>query len=413
MSLSTEIAPFNVASIRQDFPVLNQEVHGQSLVYLDNGASSQKPKAVVDAISHYYLNDHSNVHRGVHHLSQRATGQFEAARVKLQNYIGAEHEYEVIFTKGTTDSINLVAFSYGMAFLKPGDEIIVSELEHHSNIVPWQMACERHGAVLKVIPIADDGSLDMETFRSLLNERTKMVAVNHVSNALGTINPVEEIIALAHQAGAHVLLDGAQSLQHDRVDVKTLDVDFYASSAHKMFGPTGIGFLYGKEDLLNAMPPYQGGGDMIETVTFEKTTYNTLPHKFEAGTPNIADVIGFGAAVDYLNELDWTGIHEYEAKLLAYATEQLTEIPGLKIIGTAPQKAPVISFLVGDQHPYDTGMILDHTGVAVRTGHHCTEPLMNRLGIPGTVRASMAFYNTFEDIDRLVAGIMKAKSMLD
>lgn len=407
-----EAVGIDIDKIRKDFPILGREVNGKPLVYFDNAASSQKPLQVVNAISNYYNHDHSNIHRGVHYLSASATEMYENARKKVQSFINAEHSHEVLFTKGTTDSINLVAHSFGLKFLNDGDEVIVSELEHHSNIVPWQLICEQKGASLKVIPINDKGELQIEEYKKLLSEKTKIVAVNHVSNSLGTINPVQEIIEIAHARNIPVLLDGAQAIPHLKVDVRELDCDFYAFSAHKMMGPTGVGILYGKEKWLNEMPPYQGGGDMIDRVTFEKTTYNELPHKFEAGTPNIAGGIGLGAAVDYMNEVGVENIAAAEDELLAYATEKLSQIEGVRLIGTADNKASVLSFLVGDIHPYDLGTILDKLGVAVRTGHHCTEPLMDRYGIPGTVRASFAFYNTKAEIDVFIAAVERAKNML-
>jgi cysteine desulfurase / selenocysteine lyase len=402
----------DIKKVRQDFPILSREVYGKPLVYFDNAASSQKPSKVIDAISHYYEHEHSNIHRGVHHLSSEATEKYEEARKTIQRFINAEHSHEVIFTKGTTDSINLVAYSFGNKFLSEGDEVIVSTLEHHSNIVPWQMICEARGAKLKVIPINDEGELLLDEYRNLLSDKTKIVAVGHVSNALGTINPVKEIIAIAKKMRIPVLLDGAQAIPHLAVDVQELDCDFYAFSAHKIFGPTGVGILYGKEILLKTIPPYQGGGEMIDTVTFEKTTYNELPHKFEAGTPNMAGVIGLKAAIDYVNEIGINNIAIAEHQLLEYATEQISAINGVRLIGTAKEKASVLSFLVNDVHPYDIGTILDRLGVAVRTGHHCAEPLMNRLSIPGTVRASFAFYNTKEEVDVFINALKKAVSML-
>ena len=402
----------DIKKARQDFPILSREVYGKPLVYFDNAASSQKPSKVIDAISHYYEHEHSNIHRGVHHLSAEATEKYEEARKTIQRFINAEHSHEVIFTKGTTDSINLVAYSFGNKFINEGDEVIVSTLEHHSNIVPWQMICEARGAKLKVIPINDAGELLLDEYRNLLSDKTKIVAVGHVSNALGTINPVKEIIAEAKKMSIPVLLDGAQAIPHLAVDVQELDCDFYAFSAHKIFGPTGVGILYGKEILLKTIPPYQGGGEMIDTVTFEKTTYNELPHKFEAGTPNMAGVIGLKAAIDYVNEIGINNIAIAEHQLLEYATEQISAINGVRLIGTAKEKASVLSFLVNDVHPYDIGTILDRLGVAVRTGHHCAEPLMNRLSIPGTVRASFAFYNTKEEVDVFINALKKAVSML-
>jgi cysteine desulfurase/selenocysteine lyase len=396
---------FDVARVRQDFPILSQKIHGKPLVYFDNGATSQKPQCVIDAIGHYYRAENSNIHRGVHHLSEQATAAYEAARGKLRGFINAGADREIIFVRGTTEAINLVAQSYGRAFLKAGDEIIVSAMEHHSNIVPWQMLCEQVGAKLRVIPINHDGEIVMEEFQQLLNDRTKLVSVTHVSNALGTVVPVKEIIALAHGRGVPVLLDGAQAVPHLKVDVLDLDCDFYAFSGHKMFGPTGVGVLYGRAELLEKMPPYQGGGDMISLVTFEKTHYNVLPYKFEAGTPNIADGIALGAAVDYLRALDWPAVVAHEDELLRYATEALGEISALRIIGTAKEKAGVLSFVFDQVHAHDVGTILDQEGVAVRAGHHCAMPVMQRFGVPATVRASFAFYNTIEEIDVLVRAI--------
>ncbi len=400
----------NIEKIRKDFPVLHQEVNGKPLVYFDNAASTQKPKVVIDRIANYYANEHSNIHRGVHSLSAAATEEYEAARKTVQAHLNATHDHEIIFTKGTTDGINLVANGF-RSILKEGDEVLISELEHHSNIVPWQMACEGTGAKLKVIPINDQGEWIMEEFHNLLSDRTKLVAVNHVSNALGTINPVEEVIHAAHSKNIPVLLDGAQATPHMGVNVQDLDCEFYALSGHKLFGPTGIGVLYGKEDWLNKLPPYQGGGDMIKSVSFEKTTYNELPFKFEAGTPNIAGVLGLKSAIDYVTAIGLDVIAEYEQELLEYGTEKLSQIEGSKIYGTAKNKASVISFLLEGIHPYDTGTILDKLGIAVRTGHHCTEPIMTRFGIPGTVRASFAFYNTKEEIDKLYDGILRVKKM--
>ena len=396
---------FDVARIRADFPILKQKIHGKPLVYFDNGATSQKPRAVIDALDRYYSAENSNIHRGVHSLSERATAAYEAAREKVRRFINAESEKELIFVRGTTEAINLVAQSYGRSFLKTGDEIVVSAMEHHSNIVPWQMVCEQVGARLRVIPINHDGEIVMEEYGRLLNERTKFVAVTHVSNALGTIVPVEEIIALAHRRGVPVLLDGAQAVPHLKVDVRQLDCDFYAFSGHKMFGPTGIGVLYGRRELLEKMPPYQGGGDMISLVTFEKTHYNVLPYKFEAGTPNIGGVIGLGAAVDYLQDLDWDQVAAHEHELLVRGTEALSEIVPLRIIGTAKDKAGVLSFVLDHVHAHDVGTILDQEGVAARAGHHCAMPVMQRFGVPATTRASFAFYNTLEEIDVLVRAI--------
>jgi cysteine desulfurase/selenocysteine lyase len=406
------LTQYDIHSIRNDFPILKRYVNDKPLVYLDNGASTQKPQIVIDAINEYYTAQNSNIHRGVHFLSQLATDAYEVTRRKLQSFINAKQDYEIILTKGTTDSINLVASCYGEAFVKEGDEIIISAMEHHSNIVPWQMLCERKGAHLKVVPITDAGELDMDAFAGMLNERVKLVSITYVSNTLGTINPVRDIIRLAHLQDIPVLLDAAQAIQHIGVDVQELDVDFLAFSGHKMYGPTGIGVLYGKERLLRSMPPYQGGGDMIKDVSFEKTTYADLPFKFEAGTPNIEAGVSLAFAIDYLNAIGIDMIAQHEADLLAYATSELLAIEGLRIIGTATDKSSVISFLVGEIHPYDVGVILDKLGVAVRTGHHCTQPLMKRFGIPGTVRASIGLYNTREDIDVLVEGVKRAVRML-
>ncbi len=402
---------FDVNKIRADFPILFRQINGRPLVYLDNGATSQKPKQVIDAISGYYSDINANVHRGVHTLSQLATDAFEDARNKIQHHINAKHSHEVIFTTGTTGSINLVASGFSV-FLKPGDEVLVSSLEHHSNIVPWQFLCERTGATLKVIPMTLDGELIYSEFLTMLSDKTKIVAVNHISNALGTINPIKMMIDEAHKHGAAVLIDGAQAGPHLRPDMQALDCDFYTLSGHKMCGPTGIGILYGKEEWLNKLPPYQGGGEMIKDVSFEKSTYADLPHKFEAGTPNIADAIGFGTAIDYLNNIGFDAIHAYENELLAYATKSLLSIDGLKIWGTSVNKAPVISFNIGEIHPYDIGTIVDKLGIAVRTGHHCAQPIMNFCKIVGTVRASFSFYNTKEEVDLLVGALSKAKSML-
>ena len=403
---------FNINKIRDDFPILKREVNGKPLVYFDNGATSQKPQLVIDAINKYYTFENSNIHRGIHTLSQEATNAYEVARKKVQRFVNAQHEHEIIFTKGTTDSINLVAASFGKKHLKKGDEIIISNMEHHSNIVPWQMICEEKQAILKVIPINDKGELLMDEFERMLSPKTKFVSITHVSNTLGTINPVKEIIKLAKEAGALVLIDGAQAVPHTKIDVQNLGCDFYAFSGHKMFGPTGVGILYGKEAILNDLPPYQGGGDMIKTVTFEKTTYNELPHKFEAGTPNIVGGIGLGVAIDYMNSIGLDKIEAYEHELLTYATEQIKQIEGVRIVGEAAKKASVLSFIVDGTHPSDIGMIIDKLGVAIRTGHHCTEPLMNRLNVPGTARASFAFYNTFEEIDIFIAALKRAVTML-
>ncbi|MBO6535813.1 MAG: cysteine desulfurase [Balneolaceae bacterium] len=396
-------------TIRNQFPVLQQEVNGKSLVYLDNGASSQMPQSVIDRLNAYHSNEHANVHRGIHSLSQKATDAYEATRTKVKDFINASSLEEVIFTTGTTDSINLVASSYGRTFLKEGDEIIVSQMEHHANIVPWQMVAEQTGAVLKVIPMDEKGNLMIDAFHALLSEKTAIVALIHVSNALGTINPVEEIIEAAHSKHAVVLIDGAQSVPHTKVDVQALNADFYTFSAHKMCGPTGFGVLYGKKELLNIMPPYRGGGDMIDKVTFEKTTYNDLPHKFEAGTPPIAAGIGLGAAIDFLNEIGMENIAAREAELLDYATKKLSEIDGFRFVGEAKHKASVISFLLDGIHPTDAGTIMDKEGIAVRTGHHCAQPVMDYYKIPGTLRASISFYNNEADIDRLVDAIIYTK----
>jgi len=395
--------------IRAQFPVLQEEVNGKKLVYLDNGASSQMPLSVSNRIDHYHKHEHSNVHRGIHTLSQKATDAYEATRTKVRDFINADSLEEIIFTTGTTDSINLVAQSYGRKNFKKGDEILVSEMEHHANIVPWQMIAEETGAKLKVIPMNDKGELLMDKFHELITAKTKMVAIIHVSNALGTINPVEEIIETAHKQNIPVLVDGAQSIPHSKVDVKALDADFYTFSAHKMCGPTGFGILYGKKELLNAMPPYRGGGDMIDKVTFEKTTYNDLPFKFEAGTPPIAAGIGLGSSIDFLNSIGMETIAKREQELLEYATEKMNNIEGLRIIGTADNKTSVISFLLDGIHPTDAGTILDQQGIAVRTGHHCAQPIMQHYDIPGTLRASISFYNNEEDIDRLVEGIELVK----
>ncbi|MDO6604271.1 aminotransferase class V-fold PLP-dependent enzyme [Arenibacter palladensis] len=401
----------DILSIRKDFPILNRKVNGYPLVYLDNAATSQTPQKVIDTIVDYYSRYNANIHRGVHTLSQEATDIYEQARQKIQKHFNAAKPQEIIFTSGTTHGINLVANGFA-SFLKKGDEIIVSALEHHSNIVPWQMLCERTGAVLKVIPMGLDGKLIMEEYHKLLSQRTKLVFCNHVSNALGTINPIEEIIEAAHKVGAAVLIDGAQAAPHIKADVQKLDVDFYVVSAHKMCGPTGVGMLYGKEEWLNKLPPYQGGGEMIAEVTFEKTTYADLPHKFEAGTPNICGGIAFGAALDYMNAIGFDAIAQYEHELLEYATKELLAIDGLKIYGDLKEKTAVISFNIEGLHPYDIGSILDKLGVAVRTGHHCAQPIMDFYKIPGTVRASFSFYNTKEEVDILVASVRRAKTML-
>ena len=401
---------FPVEKIRADFPILQRKVNGKPLVYFDNAATSQTPKVVIDAIVNYYSNYNANIHRGVHTLSQEATDLYEQARITLQKHFNAKHAYEIIFTSGTTHSINMVASGFS-SMLKKGDEIIVSALEHHSNIVPWQMLCEKTGAELKVIPMNEEGSLIMSEYDKLLSENTKLVFCNHISNALGTINPIEEIIKKAHQVGAAVLIDGAQSTPHMKVDFQDLDVDFYVTSAHKICGPTGVGLLYGKQEWLEKLPPYQGGGEMIDTVTFEKTTYAGLPHKFEAGTPNICGGIAFGVAIDYMNTIGFDAIGIYEQELLVYGTQELLKIDGVRIYGTA-YKTSVISFNVDEIHPYDIGSILDKLGIAVRTGHHCAQPIMEFYKIPGTVRASFAFYNTKEEIDVFIKGLQKTIMML-
>ena len=402
---------FNVDKIREDFPILKRTVHGNPLVYFDNAATSQTPQVVIDTIVDYYSNYNSNIHRGVHTLSQEATDKYEEARIKIQQHFNAKEAYEIILTSGTTHAINMVASGFE-SLLKSGDELIVSALEHHSNIVPWQMLCEKTGAVLKVIPMTDEGALDMQTYHQLLNKNTKLVFCNHVSNALGTVNPIEEIIEAAHKVNAAVLVDGAQATPHIKPDVQALNVDFYVASAHKLCGPTGVGLLYGKQEWLEKLPPYQGGGEMIATVSFEKTTYAGLPHKFEAGTPNICGGIAFGAALDYMNSVGFNEIAAYENELLEYATKELLEIEGLKIFGTTSKKTAVISFNVDGIHPYDIGTILDKLGIAVRTGHHCAQPIMDYYQIPGTVRASFSFYNTKTEIDLFVNALKKAITML-
>ncbi|MEN2398298.1 cysteine desulfurase [Flavobacterium sp. MC2016-06] len=401
----------DIQKIRADFPILSQTVNGKPLVYFDNGATSQKPQIVIDAIEKYYQEINANIHRGVHTLSQLATDAYEVSRGKVQHHINAKFAHEVLFTSGTTFGINLVTNGFA-SILKPGDEVIVSSLEHHSNIVPWQMLCERTGATLKVIPMNEDGELIMEAFEALLSEKTKVVTVNHISNALGIINPIKHIIEKAHAVGAAVLIDGAQAVPHLKPDVQDLDCDFYAFSGHKMCGPTGTGILYGKEEWLNKLPPYQGGGEMIKEVTFEKTTYADLPHKFEAGTPNIAGGIVLGTAIDYLNNIGFDNIQKQEEALLAHATKRLLEIEGLRIYGTGKNKASVVSFNIDGIHPYDIGSIIDKLGIAVRTGHHCAQPIMNFFCIPGTIRASFSFYNTIEEIDAMVEAVKKAQTML-
>ena len=402
---------FDVAKIREDFPILKREVNNKPLVYFDNAATSQTPQAVIDVIADYYGNYNANIHRGVHTLSQEATDSYEVARQKIQHHFNAQKAHEIILTSGTTHSINIVASGYA-TLLKAGDELLVSAMEHHSNIVPWQMLCEKTGARLKVIPMTEQGTLDKQAYANLLSEKTQLVFVNHVSNALGTVNPIEEIIEKAHAVGAKVLIDGAQAAPHIKADVQALDVDYYVTSAHKLCGPTGVGMLYGKEDLLNALPPYQGGGEMIAEVTFEKTTYADLPHKFEAGTPNIAGGIAFGAALDYMNAIGFDAIAAYEQELLDYATTALKKIEGVQIYGEAPQKTAVLSFNVQGIHAYDVGSILDKFGIAVRTGHHCAQPIMDYYQIPGTIRASFSFYNTTEEIDRMLAALERALQML-
>jgi len=405
-------APFDVHRVRADFPILRQQVHGHPLAYLDNANTTQKPQRVIDALTDYYLADNANIHRATHQLSERATRAYERARVLLQRFINAPDSREIVLTKGCTEGINLVAQSWGRTHLRPGDEVLISWMEHHSNIVPWQLVCEQTGATLRVVPIDDRGELRMDEFERLLGPRTKLVSIIHVSNALGTINPVAEIARLAHDAGAVVIVDGAQAAAHLRVDVQAIGADFYTFSGHKMCGPTGTGVLYGRAALLEEMPPYQGGGDMIASVSFEKTTYNTLPYKFEAGTPNIAGVVGFGAAVEYLNGLDKPAAWAHEDELLVYATERVREMPGVRVIGEARQKTSVLSFVVEGIHPHDIGTVLDNEGVAIRTGQHCAQPVMDRYGIVSTARASFAFYNTKEDVDALVRALYKAKELL-
>ena len=403
---------FDVEAIRRDFPILAQQIRGKPLAFLDNAASSQRPRAVIDAISRYYEHDHANVHRGVHTLSQRATDAFEGARERVRQFINAASSREIIFTRGTTEAINLVAQSYGRSRFKAGDEILISALEHHANIVPWQLLCEQTGAKLKVIPISQRGEVEYDRFLELLSERTKLLALTHVSNALGTIVPVERFIAAAKQLGIPVLLDGAQAVPHQAVDVRALDCDFYCFSAHKMIGPTGIGVLYGRESLLEAMPPWQGGGDMILSVTFERTQFNQIPWKFEAGTPHIAGAVGLAAAIDYLTTIGMDRIAAYEHELLVYATQKLTQVPGLRIIGTAEHKAAVVSFVLEGVHPHDIGTIVDTEGVAIRTGHHCAMPVMDFFNVPATARASFSFYNTVAEVDQLVAALGEARRML-
>lgn len=402
MNKSTHL---DVAKLRQDFPMLNQTMHGKPLIYLDTAATAQKPTAVIDAISHFYSHEYGTVHRAIYQLAAKSSENYEKTRQKAKSFLNAAQVEEVIFTRGTTESINLVAYSFGKAFIKPGDEILISAMEHHSNIVPWQIMCEDRGAILKVIPMNEYGELKMEEYASLLNSRTKLVAITHISNSLGTINPIKQIIAMAHQTGAKVLIDGAQSAPHFTIDVQDLDADFFVFSGHKLMGPTGIGVLYGKASLLDQMPPYQGGGDMIETVYFEKTTYNTLPLKFEAGTPLIAEVAGLGAAIDYIQGIGLEAIQKWENQLLVYATQHMEQIDELKIIGKAAHKGSLISFTIDKIHPLDLGTLLDLKGIAVRTGHHCAQPVMRFFDVPATTRASFAFYNTKEEIDSFITAL--------
>ncbi|HEY6908267.1 MAG TPA: cysteine desulfurase [Myxococcales bacterium] len=412
MSAAESPAPLDVERVRQDFPILAQKVHGKPLVYLDSAATSQKPRAVVDAVARFYLEDNANVHRGVHLLSERATQSYEDAREKARRFLNAAHAHEIVFVRGTTEAINLVAQSFGRLRVRAGDEVVITEMEHHSNIVPWQMLCEEKGAVLRVLPIDDQGQLRMGELERLLGPRTRLVALSHVSNALGTVNPVAEIVELSHRHGVPVLLDGAQAAPHLAVDVQALGCDFYAFSGHKLFGPTGIGVLYAKSELLEEMPPWQGGGDMIRSVSFEKTTWNRLPYKFEAGTPDIAGAVGLGAAIDYIGALGVAAIAAHEQALLSYATAALSRVPGLRLIGTATEKAAVLSFQLGELHAHDVGTVLDGEGIAIRTGHHCCQPLMRRLGISATARASLALYNRREDIDALAEGLRKVRQVL-
>jgi len=406
------IRMLDIQKIRTDFPILNEKIRGKQLVYLDNGASTQKPQVVIDAESYYYEHQYANIHRGVHYLSQVGTDLYENVRKQVQQFINAKHEHEIIFTKGTTNAINLVAYTFGRKFINEGDEILITEMEHHSNIVPWQMLCEEKKCILKYIPLQADGSINLEDAERLITPKTKLVSVVYVSNALGTINPIKELIAIAHKNDAKILIDAAQAIQHFTIDVQALDCDFFVFSGHKIYGPTGTGILYGKEDILNQMPPYEGGGDMIKTVSFSGTTFNDLPFKFEAGTPNIAGCIALGTAIKYVQDLGIDNIRAYETELLNYATEKLSAIEGLKIYGTAKHKSSVISFLLDGIHPYDVGVILDNQGIAIRTGHHCAQPVMDHYGIPGSCRASFAFYNTKEEVDVLVEGILRAKKML-
>jgi len=401
-----------ISDLRQQFPILNRMVKGKPLVYFDNAATSQKPQTVIDALTHYYTHYNANIHRGIHTLAEEATMAYEATRRTVQEFINAASEEEIIFTRGTTEGINLVAYTWGRQNIAAGDEIIISGMEHHSNIVPWQILCEEKGAILKIIPVNDNGELSLDTYKTLLNSKTKMVSVVHVSNSLGTVNPVKEIIEAAHQVGAKVLIDGAQSAVHLDIDVQEMNCDFFAFSGHKVYGPTGVGVLYGKKELLQSMPVFQGGGEMIKEVTFEKTTYNDLPYKYEAGTPNIADTIALKSALDFIKETGKPNIRVHEEELLAYATAQLQDIPGLTIIGNAKEKVSLISFIIKNIHPQDVGVLLDNQGIAVRTGHHCTQPLMARFGIPGTIRASFALYNQKEEIDALITGLHKTIKML-
>ncbi len=403
---------FDPARVRRDFPALALRPYGKPLAYLDNAASSQKPRAMIDAMTAYYETSHANVHRGLHYLSERATAAYDAAREKVRAFLNAADQREIIFVRGTTEAINLVAQSFGRSIADPGDEILVTEMEHHSNIVPWQMVCEQTGATLRVVPMTDAGELDLDAFDRLLSPRTKLFAVVHISNALGTVNPIKDMTARAHAAGVPVLVDGAQSMQHGPVDVQDLDCDFFACSGHKMFGPTGIGVLYGKADLLERMPPYQGGGDMIEQVSFTTTTYARLPAKFEAGTPAIAEAVGLGATIDYLGAIDFTALAAYERDLLRYATERVSTVPGVRLIGTARERAGVLSFVMDPIHPHDIGTVLDREGVAVRAGHHCAQPVMEHFGVPATIRASFALYNTKDEVDALVAALGHARDLL-
>jgi len=410
--LATSAAVFDVQAIRKLFPVLGRRLNNKPLVYFDNAATSQKPQVVIDALVRYYSEYNANIHRGIHTLAEEATAAYEATRVTVQHFIGAAYPEEIVFTRGATEGINLVAYTYGRQHFRAGDEIIISTMEHHSNIVPWQILCEEKKAVLKVIPVTDDGELDLEAYKNLLSPKTKLVSLVHVSNSLGTINPVREVISLAHAAGAVVMIDGAQSAVHLDINVQQLDCDFFAFSGHKLYGPTGVGVLYGKKELLEIMPPFMGGGEMIKEVTFAKTTYAALPYKFEAGTPNIADTVALKSALDFIKSTGKEVVRVHEENLLRYATQQLEAIPGLQIIGRAREKVSVVSFIIKDIHPQDMGVLLDNQGIAVRTGHHCTQPLMDRFKIPGTVRASFAMYNTLEEVDALVAGLHKAIKML-